>query len=70
MFEGALDLLDLIPFYVVGYCALRDQYRSLWAIKMLRTSDLARMVFTGKTLEGYLRDQVIPLNRVRKPGHD
>ena len=31
--------------YVDGYRALRDQYRSLCAIKMSRTSGLARMVF-------------------------
>jgi hypothetical protein len=30
---------------VVGYCALRDQYRILWAIRMSRTSGLARMFF-------------------------
>jgi hypothetical protein len=30
---------------VVGYCALSDQYRILWAIKMSRTSGLARMTF-------------------------
>jgi hypothetical protein len=29
----------------VGYCALSDQYLSLCAIKMSRTSGLARMVF-------------------------
>src|ERR1700751_6367271 len=32
-------------WYVDGYRALRDQYRSLCAIKMSRTSGLARMFF-------------------------